>query len=306
MSLRRLWLATLLLGVAIASAQPTTPVPSPASRPAVAPEFWLRTWVKVDDSFFTKHERNLFEESVGVHFRDLVGTHEAFVNGVKVGAGSGREVFRHKVPVGTLKKGEWNEIVFRVQQPAGKGGFLGEAPFIMNYFMECVLEGGWEYSATPLVPGPSLKVQPTSSSFSKFRESNRVLGRAEQFHGPKLSPADAYAKMRATPDLAIDLLLSEPLVAQPTHFSFDTRGRLWITQYRQYPYPAGVNMISRDKYYRSHYDRVPRLRPTMTAAPTSSPSTSRPSTTVSTTSTRSSKMASIWPTPPCAPMAASG
>ena len=162
MSLRRLWLATLLLGVAIASAQPTTPVPSPASRPAVAPEFWLRTWVKVDDSFFTKHERNLFEESVGVHFRDLVGTHEAFVNGVKVGAGSGREVFRHKVPVGTLKKGEWNEIVFRVQQPAGKGGFLGEAPFIMNYFMECVLEGAWEYSATPLVPGPSLKVQPTS------------------------------------------------------------------------------------------------------------------------------------------------
>ena len=87
MSLRRLWLATLLLGVAIASAQPTTPVPSPASRPAVAPEFWLRTWVKVDDSFFTKHERNLFEESVGVHFRDLVGTHEAFVNGVKVAEG---------------------------------------------------------------------------------------------------------------------------------------------------------------------------------------------------------------------------
>ena len=94
-----------------------------------------------------------------------------------------------------------------------------------------------------------------------LRESNRVLGRAEQFHGPKLSPADAYAKMRTTPDLAIDLLLSEPLVAQPTHFSFDTRGRLWITQYRQYPYPAGVNMISRDKYYRSHYDRVPPAPP---------------------------------------------
>ena len=142
MSLRRLWLATLLLGVAIASAQPTTPVPSPASRPAVAPEFWLRTWVKVDDSFFTKHERNLFEESVGLHFRDLEGAHEVFVNGVKIGAGGAfapayksarKEVFRHKVPVGTLKKGEWNEIVFRVQQPAGKGGFLGEAPFIMNY-----------------------------------------------------------------------------------------------------------------------------------------------------------------------------
>lgn len=238
-------------------AQATVPVPSVGSRPALAAEFWLRTWVRVDDSFFTKHERNLFEESVGIHFRDLVGTHALFVNGVQVGAGAGREVFRHKVPVGTLKKGEWNEVIFHVRHPAGKGGFFGEAPFIMNYFMECVLEGAWEYSATPLAPGPALKPQPALSSFAKFHESNRVLGRAEQFHGPSLSPAEAYAKMRATPDLAVDLLLSEPQIAQPTHFSFDTRGRLWVTQYRQYPYPAGVSMISRDKYYRSHYDRVP-------------------------------------------------
>jgi putative heme-binding domain-containing protein len=258
------------LGAVFAEAQTIVPIPSPASRPAVAPDVWYRTWVRVDDSFFTKHERNLFEESVGVNFRGLEGAHEVFVNGVKVGAGgsfapayksSGREVFRHKVPVGTLKKGEWNEVVFHVQQPEGKGGFFGEAPFIMNYFVECVLEGGWEYSASPLVPGPSRKDQPAGSSFSVFRESNRVLGRAEQFHGASLSPADAYAKMRSTPDLAVDLLLSEPQIAQPTHFSFDTRGRLWVTQYRQYPYPAGVNMISRDKYYRSHYDRVPPAPP---------------------------------------------
>ena len=254
--------AFLLLGFALLfdgglRAETLAPVPSPAARPATAPDTWYRTWVRVDDSFFTKHERNLFEESVGVHFRDLVGTHELFVNGVKVGAGAGREIFRHKVPVGTLKKGEWNEVLFHVRHPEGKGGFFGEAPFIMNYFMECVLEGPWEFSERPLAPGPALKAQPAGSSFAKFRESNRVLGRAEQFHGPSLSPAEAYAKMRSTPDLAVDLLLSEPQIAQPTHFSFDTRGRLWVTQYRQYPYPAGVNMISRDKYYRSHYDRVP-------------------------------------------------
>ena len=86
----------LLLGAAwpctaFAEAQVTAPLPSPAARPAIATDAWYRTWVRVDDSFFTKHERNLFEESVGLHFRDLVGTHEAFVNGVKVGAGSGRE-----------------------------------------------------------------------------------------------------------------------------------------------------------------------------------------------------------------------
>ncbi len=36
---------------------------------------------------------------------------------------------------------------------------------------------------------------------------------------------------------------------------------MWVAQYRQYPYPAGVTMISRDKYYRSKYDRVPAPPP---------------------------------------------
>ena len=33
---------------------------------------WYRTWVRVHDSFFTRHERNLYEESVGVNVRDTV------------------------------------------------------------------------------------------------------------------------------------------------------------------------------------------------------------------------------------------
>src|SRR5215204_5433189 len=104
-------------------------------RPAQVPgpvAGWVRCWVKVDDSFFSKHERNLFEESVGVNVRGLAGTHEAWVNGRKIGEG-GDGLHRHKVPVGTLKKGEWNEIAFHVSAPEG---FRGDAPFIMNYFME--------------------------------------------------------------------------------------------------------------------------------------------------------------------------
>ena len=66
---------------------------------------------------------------------------------------------------------------------------------------------------------------------------------------------EAFAKMKAADDLTVELMLAEPLVAQPTHFSFDSRGRLWVSQYRQYPYPAGLKMIRRDHYYRSHYDR---------------------------------------------------
>jgi hypothetical protein len=55
--------------------------------------------------------------------------------------------------------------------------------------------------------------------------------------------------------------VSEPLIAQPTHMSFDERGRMWVSQYRQYPYPAGLTMLSRDKYYRAHYDKVPPAPP---------------------------------------------
>ncbi|MCP4847300.1 MAG: isochorismatase family protein [Verrucomicrobiaceae bacterium] len=58
-------------------------------------------------------------------------------------------------------------------------------------------------------------------------------------------------------DLEIDLVLSEPLVQQPLHMSFDKRGRLWVVQYIQYPDPAGLVELSRDKVWRVGYDRVP-------------------------------------------------
>ncbi len=232
---------------------------------------WYRTWVKVHDSFFTRHERNLYEESVGLNIRDLAGAHEVWVNGRKIGAGggfppdyqSGREmIHRHKVPVGTLRKGEWNEIAIRVYNPSGPGGFLGEAPFIMNYFMESVFEGPWEFRpGDGYQPGGAVTNKPATTAFDTFRESNRVLGRTEQVPGARLSPQESLQQMEAMDDLKIDLLLHEPLVAQPVHFSFDERGRLWVAQYRQYPYPAGLTMVSRDKFYRSHYDKVPPAPP---------------------------------------------
>ena len=232
---------------------------------------WYRAWVKVDDSFFTKHDRNLFEESVGVYIRNLAGAHEVWVNGKKIGTGgafppnyqsAGDTFFRHKVPVGTLRKGEWNEVAIRVYNPSGPGGFLGEAPFIMNYFVECVFDGAWEFHAgDDYQPGGALAAKPARAAFESFHDSQRVLGRTEQVHGPSLPPEESAAKMQAFDDLKIDLLLHEPLIAQPFHFSFDERGRLWVTQSRQYPYPAGLTMLSRDKVYRAHYDKVPAAPP---------------------------------------------
>jgi glucose/arabinose dehydrogenase len=42
---------------------------------------------------------------------------------------------------------------------------------------------------------------------------------------------------------------------------WDSRGRLWVVNYLQYPNPAGLKMISRDKFLRSVYDQVPQPPP---------------------------------------------
>lgn len=271
----RMTLLGLLLaattGAAVAA--PTAVVPGERE---IAGYAWYRTWFKPHASFFSRHDRDLWGESVILNCRGVAGAHEVFVNRKAIGIGGtfppdfndGREGnHRHKVPSGLLVKDQWNELAIRIYNPGGKGGFTTEAPFIMNYFWECVFEGKWEYrigDERSFLKG-AVKVQPEHSAFDRFHESNRILGEAEKFvHGKKLPPDESFAKMKAADDLMVELMVAEPLVAQPTHFSFDSRGRLWVAQYRQYPYPAGLKMVSRDRYYRSHYDKVPPAPPNHT------------------------------------------
>ncbi len=245
----------------------------PPSTPPGTPEkgrwAWYRAWLKPHESFFNTHERDLFAESVTLNLQGLADAHEVFLNGTRLGAGgafpprfaSGRLRFhRHKIPPGLMEKGMWNEIAIRVYSISGRGGFLEEAPFVMGYAIECVMQGIWQiqWSDAPKLTGSALMRQPATAAFDSYRESSRVLGEAAGFvHGPKLSPSESLKRLRPHPDLAVDGLLQEPLVAQPTHLSFDERGRLYVSQYRQYPYPAGLKMISRDKFYRAHYDKAP-------------------------------------------------
>lgn len=267
------FVTVLLIGTLLGANSPTAAAPWETVAVPGGQDFtgnaWYRTWFKPHASFFSKHERDLFGESVILNIRDLTGAHEVFINGEKIGDGGsfppnyvdGRDGnHRYKIPSGSLTPDQWNELTIRVYNPEGEGGFLSEAPFVMNYFWECVFAGNWEFRLGDDAPEftGAIEEKPTTSAFDSFHESNRVLGEADTLvHGDKMSPADSLAEMTTPDDLSVELMLSEPLVAQPTHFSFDSRGRMWVSQYRQYPYPAGLKMISRDKYYRSHYDRVP-------------------------------------------------
>lgn len=234
---------------------------------------WYRCWVKVPGHWTVMTGRPLYRESVTFTIQDLAEVHEVFVNGQRIGGagefppqfkGPGKGISRYKVPPGSLVKDQWNEIALRVFSHEGAGGFLGEAPSIQGYFLECVLHGDWEMRRGngKSWTGKALAQKPLRSSFEQFHEASRVLGEARELvPGPRLSPQESLRLMKIEDDLVVDELLTEPLVAQPTHLSFDDRGRLWVAQYRQYPYPAGLKQVSRDKYYRAKYDQEPKAPP---------------------------------------------
>ncbi len=76
-----------------------------------------------------------------------------------------------------------------------------------------------------------------------------------------LTPADALKQFKLADGLKIDLVASEPEVRQPLYLSFDEQGRMWVTQYLQYPFPAGLKIIRYDQYLRAIFDDVPRPPP---------------------------------------------
>ena len=72
-----------------------------------------------------------------------------------------------------------------------------------------------------------------------------------------MSPQESLSRFKVAEDLAIDQVLAEPLVRQPVFMNFDERGRLWVVEYLQYPFPAGLKILSHDSFWRAVYDKVP-------------------------------------------------
>jgi len=80
--------------------------------------------------------------------------------------------------------------------------------------------------------------------------------------GDKTSrPEEALRAFRPIDGLKMELVASEPVIRQPIDLHFDDRGRLWVVQYLQYPFPAGLTIRSYDQYLRARYDGVPAAPP---------------------------------------------
>jgi putative heme-binding domain-containing protein len=83
-------------------------------------------------------------------------------------------------------------------------------------------------------------------------------GRGALTDGSSPTPAEKSVEhFRYPEDLRLELVLSEPQITQPVDISFDHRGRLWVVQYNQYPFPKGLKITGVDHHIRLNFDKVP-------------------------------------------------
>jgi len=61
-----------------------------------------------------------------------------------------------------------------------------------------------------------------------------------------LSPAEQLKKFHLPPGFEIQLVAAEPQIHKPMNITFDSQGRLWVTDTLEYPYPAKDGVTPRD------------------------------------------------------------
>ncbi len=201
--------------------------------------------------------------------------HEAYFNGVKLGGAGAfppkyesglKELKKYVVPSEHIRYGEANVVAIRIYDHDGKGGFKGAAPSLSAGGQTIRMEGKWDFRlgddavfAARVDDNNTAKLPTAPASFSKIlvSPSSAPVGKAPADYSPIVPPTEAIKTFTVPDDLKLELVLAEPHVKQPLHMTWDERGRLWVVQYLQYPYPAGLKMVSKDVFWRAVYDKVP-------------------------------------------------
>jgi putative membrane-bound dehydrogenase-like protein len=130
--------------------------------------------------------------------------------------------------------------------------------FITGTFPLCLLICG----CSGRQPVANTKMEEVAGNPEVLKFMQTFEGRGALTDSSQLVPAEkALAAFRIPQDLAMDLVLSEPEVTQPVFMNFDQRGRLWVVQYDQYPFPKGLKVMSMDQHMRSKFDKEPMPPP---------------------------------------------
>lgn len=64
---------------------------------------------------------------------------------------------------------------------------------------------------------------------------------------PPLSPDEESARFQLPDGVSVTLFASEPVIGKPMNLAFDSKGRLWVTQSFEYPFPARDPEHARDR-----------------------------------------------------------
>jgi len=228
---------------------------------------WYRCVVRLPESW-TDRKVTLFFESAD-------DAREAYLNGTRIASlGSFPPQFRsglgtkprHEIDAGLLRFEELNVFSVRVYASDARTNFNVAAPTLFAGDEAIRLAGAWQFhGGDDLVwaKGEDQSLLVSESVFAKTmlaEEAEAIVRRLPGEDGP-LKVADAMKRFKTPDDLVLESVLSEPEIGQPLFLDFDERGRLWVLNYKQYPNPAGLTAISRDKYLRTVYDKTPQPPP---------------------------------------------
>ena len=242
---------------------------------------WYRCLVQVPESW-KGADLTLYSEAVD-------DARASYVNGVNVGAtGTFPPQFRsglgekgkYNVDADLIKFGRLNTIGIRVYQDNPRPNFSVAPPILMNESAKQAIrmDGDWQYQpgdestwakssaadfgvdAAKLAAGTSNRKQGAFAKVDDVDDVQRYVLKRKGDNDP-VPPTEAEKQFETPDDLEIQLVLSEPDIAQPLFMNWDERGRLWVMEYRQYPEIAGLKMLSRDVYLRAVYDKVPEAPP---------------------------------------------
>lgn len=107
------------------------------------------------------------------------------------------------------------------------------------------------------------KESPFTPSIQEFTKGFKGAGEGVDGAGDEkpYSLEESLRHFQLVSGLEMAAVAGEPIIRQPLNLHFDERGRLWVVQYLQYPFPAGLKIVKYDRYLRAVFDKVPPAPP---------------------------------------------
>lgn len=224
---------------------------------------WYRCVVRLPESWK--------DRKVTLFFESADDAREAYLNGTRIASigsfppqyrsGLGAKP-RHAVDSDLLRFEKLNVFSVRVYASDARTNFNVAAPTLFAGDEAMRLAGTWQVrGGDDLVWAKGEDKELLDNAIVRDKtisaaDAEEIVRRLPGEEGP-LTVADALNRFNTPDDLVLEAVLSEPEIGQPLFLDFDERGRIWVLNYKQYPNPAGLTAVSRDKYLRTVYDKTP-------------------------------------------------